>query len=257
MAIVKSEAIILRTAKMGETSKRLTLYSRRNGILKLVAKGARGPKSRMGGTLEPLNLVEVVFYEKESRDMQFLSQATILYAPKKLLKDAERTVMAMVCAELIDRLESAQNPNAAIFGLLRATVEAFDRLEIDGRIILFAFQMQLLRFLGFAPDFSQCTVCRKSESEQWKFHIEEAKLYCKECAQNVHSGVFLQPAAPTALRQLATIAMQKIGTAQVTPVAYRDIFDFLTAFYGYHLEEARTLRAFEVLKQMKAMIKQI
>ncbi|MCA9740804.1 MAG: DNA repair protein RecO [Deferribacteres bacterium] len=255
MAIVKSEAIILHTAKMGETSKRLKLYSRRNGVLTLIAKGARSPKSRLGGMLETLYVVEVVFYEKESRDMQLLSQVSVLFAPKRLLKDAERTVMAMACAEMIERFETAQNPNAVIYSLLHATIRAFDRLEIDGRLILFAFQMQLLQHLGFAPEMNRCVACQTSESEEWKFHIEEAKLYCKKCAQAVHSGVFLQPAARAALQCLATVPAARWHTLQVPPAAFMDIFAFLSAFYTFHLEETRGLRALEVLKQMKALEK--
>ncbi|MFQ5629334.1 MAG: DNA repair protein RecO [bacterium] len=253
MALVKTEAIILRTAKMGETSKLLTLYSLKDGILKLIAKGARSPKSRMGGTLETLNVVEVVYYEKSNRDLQFLSQASIVFAPKNLLKDAERTVMAMVCTEMIARLEKEQNPNASIFGLLRAALEAFNQENANGRLILFAFQMQLLRFLGFAPDLSQCASCGTGQSIKWQFQLTDAKLYCNECLQSLNSGFSLQAATLSGLRKLAKTPLTNITAIEIARTSQAEIYNFLTAFYSNHLEEARFLKTIEVLKQMKAM----
>lgn len=253
MALVKTEAIILRTARMRETGKLLTLYSLRDGILKLNAKGVRGPKSRMGGVLETLYVVEVVYYEKASRDIQFLSQASIVFAPKNLLKDAERTVMAMVCTEMVARLETAQNPNAAIFGLLRATLEAFNRQNADGKLILFAFQLQMLRFLGFAPDLDHCAICGRVQSSRWKFYVEDAKLYCEDCSQSLHSGLSLQAEAVAGLRRLAKTPLSNIDSLEIVPQTYAEIYHFLTTFYSHHLEEVRFLRSIEVLKQMKAM----
>lgn len=81
MAIVKSEAIILHTAKMGETSKRLKLYSRRNGVLTLIAKGARSPKSRLGGMLETLYVVEVVFTKRKAATCSFSARCRCCLPP--------------------------------------------------------------------------------------------------------------------------------------------------------------------------------
>lgn len=66
MALEKHRAVVVRTMKYGETSKIVTLYSLRAGLIKLIAKGVRKAKSRLGGILEPLNVVEVIFITKHS-----------------------------------------------------------------------------------------------------------------------------------------------------------------------------------------------
>ncbi|NUO83012.1 recombination protein O N-terminal domain-containing protein, partial [candidate division KSB1 bacterium] len=48
MSIVKAEGLIVRTMKMGETSKLVTLFTRELGFLKVIAKGSRASKSRFG-----------------------------------------------------------------------------------------------------------------------------------------------------------------------------------------------------------------
>ncbi len=77
MSLQKTQAVVLKTQRLGETSKILTLYSQKFGKIKVVAKGARGLKSRFYGTLEPLNHISIVYYFKETRELQLLSQADI------------------------------------------------------------------------------------------------------------------------------------------------------------------------------------
>ena len=94
MSLQKSEAIILKTQRLGETSKILTLYSRKFGKMKVVAKGSRGLKSRFFGTLEPLNHIAIVYYFKETRELQLLSQADIIHAFVNLKDNLEKYSLA-------------------------------------------------------------------------------------------------------------------------------------------------------------------
>ncbi|TFB10109.1 DNA repair protein RecO, partial [Candidatus Marinimicrobia bacterium MT.SAG.4] len=74
MPILKAEGIILRRIKYSETSLIVTLYTKEYGKVSLIAKGARNPKSKFVGSLEPGTYVSVVYYHKENRDLQMLSE---------------------------------------------------------------------------------------------------------------------------------------------------------------------------------------
>ena len=78
MAIVKSEAIFLKGTNWRESSRILTAFSRDYGKVKLVAKGARRPKSKYGAALEPLTHAQIIFYQRETRDLYTLSEAGVL-----------------------------------------------------------------------------------------------------------------------------------------------------------------------------------
>ena len=91
MPLCKTEVIVLKSINYGETSKILTLYSRTSGKISVIAKGARNIKSRFGGTLEPINYLAIVFYEKESRNIQYLSQVDIIEYFPQIKKDLEKT----------------------------------------------------------------------------------------------------------------------------------------------------------------------
>ena len=77
MALTRCEAVVVRTYPLGDTSRIAVLYSREFGLVRGVAKGARGPKSRFGAGLEPLSHVDVVLYRKDGRDLDLLSKVDV------------------------------------------------------------------------------------------------------------------------------------------------------------------------------------
>ncbi|RME02169.1 MAG: DNA repair protein RecO [Calditrichaeota bacterium] len=253
MALVKTEAIILRSMKLGETSKLLTLYARKSGILKLVAKGARQSKSRLMGSLEPLYVVEVVYYEKESRELQILSQVSIVYVPKYVFTDADKTVLALACGEMVTRLEKPGDVNPGVYGLLRATLEAFDQPDVDARLIFLAFQLRLLEHIGLSPGLQKCFGCETSETSEGRYDFANARLYCERCAQKTSQGKEIKKETLQVLRELLRLPLRKIGHLQWQASIQAEIYRFLTSFYHYHLEEMGALKSIAVLAQMKSL----
>ena len=141
MAINKAEAIILHSRKQGETSKLLTLYTREFGKMKAVAKGSRGPRSKYLGSLETYNHVALVFYRKEGRLVQYLSDAAIIESFAGLHSQLGKMALAAVACEIVDKSEDeASHP--ALFQLLLHTMQALNEHEIGLRNIIRAFQLQ-------------------------------------------------------------------------------------------------------------------
>lgn len=253
MAITKTHGIVIHSMRYRETSKILTIFSRDYGILKLIAKGARTAKSRFAGALEPMNVIELVYYQKENRDLQLLSQASILYAPKSILLDEHKTLLAMACCEMVSRLEAAGGRSNKVFGLLRGIIQALDESKAnDDRLLLFAFQLRLLKVLGYAPGLYRCFVCG-NETPEGAYHIAEARFYCPACSPGGESVFPLHPWLLWGLRQLTDQPLRRIGELEFAPGVLSDTYRFLQAFYNYHLEELGFLKSLEVMKQMKAL----
>ena len=80
MALIKTEAVVLRTRKQGETSKILSLYTKNFGKISVIAKGARSIKSKYLGALETLNYISIIIYRKEQRSLQYLREADIIHS---------------------------------------------------------------------------------------------------------------------------------------------------------------------------------
>jgi len=253
MPLVKTEAVILRTLKAGETSSLLFLYAKRCGILKLRAKSVRRAKSRLSGILQPLNVIEVVYYEKPNRDWFILSQASPVFAPQHILTDEHKTFLAMACCEMVLRLGNEGQANVKLYRLLRATLESMDRPGADHRWLFFAFQLRMLALLGFAPDMAHCAACREAIPGAARFDFANARLYCPSCGESRANAVPITAATLAALNQLSQVPLPGIGALVFSASAQWEIYRFLKTFYQYHLEELGILKTLEVLKQMKIL----
>ena len=103
MAIVQTDALVLRSYRLGETSLIVHLFTGEHGLLRCVAKGARGGKSPFGASLEPGVRVNAVVYRKLTRDLQLLSKADIVRYWPSLWEDPDRFAKAGAVLEFLER----------------------------------------------------------------------------------------------------------------------------------------------------------
>ena len=69
MALYRDEAIVIRTQKLGEADRIITLFTREHGRVRAVAKGVRRTKSKFGARLEPASLVDIQLYIGKTFDI--------------------------------------------------------------------------------------------------------------------------------------------------------------------------------------------
>jgi DNA repair protein RecO (recombination protein O) len=157
--IVRTEAVILKRMDFRETSRILTLYTREFGKQDVLAKGVRGPKSKMKGTLEPLSYVQTVFYKKVNRDLHLLSQCDLIRPWKRLSDDLERMAAAMGMVELVLGVTHGEERNPEQFTLLVSCLDAVNESVRHAVNLLYLFEVRLLGILGFRPEFQRCSRC--------------------------------------------------------------------------------------------------
>ena len=99
--VYKSDALILRTYKLGEADRIVVFLTRDRGKKRGVAKGARRPRSRYVGALEPLTRGEVAYFEREQRELVQLNYVDVVRSPL-LAQSGEALGHVGYFAELID-----------------------------------------------------------------------------------------------------------------------------------------------------------
>jgi len=251
MPLRKTEAVVLRSIKQGETSKILTLYTRSFGKIKVIAKGARSSKSRFGGSLEPLNYISVLFYYKETRDLHTLSQADIVKPFAKSQQDLRRSTLALAVCELVDRLEVGASPNPALFRLLVQTLEAVQEVQHTPLNCLRAFEVRLLDLLGIKPNVATCLACGKSavRGAVW-FDVVRGGFFCPGCGETGPVRVRLESEALQALRHLQRHRIDALNGWSLSAVAGQQVDRFLTTYLQYHQEGFRELKALRVYREL-------
>ena len=81
MPLYTADALVLRTYKLAEADRIVVFLTRDRGKKRGVAKGARRPRSRFTGALEPLTEVRVAYFEKEGRELVGLNYAETVQSP--------------------------------------------------------------------------------------------------------------------------------------------------------------------------------
>jgi len=123
MPLHTTDALILRTYKLGESDRIVVFLTRDRGKKRGVAKNARQSRRRFGGALEPLTYGRVGYMERERRELVSLNYVEALCSPLSAV-DGEALGYVSYFAELIDEWAPEADPNETLFRLGVSMVEA-------------------------------------------------------------------------------------------------------------------------------------
>jgi DNA repair protein RecO (recombination protein O) len=176
----KTEAVVLRSLRLGEADRILHLYTEDRGRIAAVAKGVRKVKSRFGGRLEPLSRVKLVLHEGRS-DLCTVTSADTVH-PHAMLREKRASIehATDACGAVL-RLFDAAEPNTAAYNLLcheLAVLDADPRLATTAQAL--AFRMKLLLAAGFTPELAACATCGERE-HLGAFSAAAGGIVCPGC----------------------------------------------------------------------------
>src|SRR6266480_6287746 len=115
MALVNSDAIVLRSYNLAEADRIVLCLTRSAGLVRAVAKGARRMKSRFGAALEPFTVIKLAFYEKENRELVTISTAEILTSHFELATQLEASDALAYMGELVSEFAPPHEANEKLF----------------------------------------------------------------------------------------------------------------------------------------------
>ncbi len=179
------DSIVLKRVKFGDTSIIATLFTREQGKISVIAKGARAFKSNRGlaAALEPLNRIEAVVLSKSTRDIQILSSAEIIEDFYSIKQDYDRMEAATRIALHLDRNLFEKDISASIWADLLSALENISTCEVESiRSVELKFRADLLASSGFAPFIQACSICGKTDFQAGFFSASHGGLLCPECA---------------------------------------------------------------------------
>jgi DNA repair protein RecO (recombination protein O) len=194
VSIYRDDGIVLRTQKLGEADRIVTLLTRRVGRVRAVAKGVRRTKSRFGARLEPFTHVDLLLYTGRSLDV--ITQAdTVRPYGKPFSSDYPRYTTGTAMLETAERFTPVEKePAMRQFLLLVGGLRALGEGAHDPRLILDAYLLRSLAVAGYAPALDECAVCGTRVADPdgdgadvsvalraFAFAIGSGGLVCRSC----------------------------------------------------------------------------
>jgi DNA repair protein RecO (recombination protein O) len=159
VSVYRDDGIVLRTHKLGEADRIVTLLARRTGRVRAVAKGVRRTKSRFGARLEPFTHVDLQLYTGKSLDV--ITQAeTLRPYGEPLSADYPRYTSGTAMLETAERFTPVEKePALRQFLLLVGGLRALGEGVHEPRLVLDAYLLRSLAVAGYAPALDECAIC--------------------------------------------------------------------------------------------------
>ncbi len=180
MPLYRDEAIVLRTHKLGEADRIITMLSRNHGRIRAVAKGVRRTTSRWGSRLEPFTHVDLQL--AEGRNLDTITQAeTLTPFHSRLGLDYERYTTGTAMLETAERLVvEEKQPALQQFLLLIGGLRALTSPERIPGAVLDSYLLRSLAVAGYAPSFDVCARCGDPGPHRW-FSPAAGGVLCGDC----------------------------------------------------------------------------
>ena len=151
-----TDAIVLSRFELGEADRVLTVLTPDYGKLKIIAKGVRRMKSRLGGSLEPFAELHVAL--AHGRTFEHVTQVSIGHAWLRMRDSLESAATAWYLAELAERSSEEGGVSEPLYTLLRRAYELLDSGMAAGRVARW-YEMHLADELGQRPEVDRCVEC--------------------------------------------------------------------------------------------------
>jgi DNA repair protein RecO (recombination protein O) len=188
MPLIETEAIVLRTYRLGEADKIVSLFTRQMGRIRAVAAGAQRTKSRYGGSLESMSYVRLWVFERENRDLGRLNAVEILESFFDMQRDYATHIAAQFVVEVAEQLLPEREMNERAFRLILVVLRALKRYRLIDRPLVY-FDYWILRLAGFLPDLTMCAQCgRRFEGETAYYAERLPGLIGPECRTGLAAG---------------------------------------------------------------------
>ncbi|WP_234573088.1 DNA repair protein RecO [Rhodohalobacter sp. 614A] len=146
--VTKTESVVLRTIDYSESSQIVTLFTRKHGIIAVIAKGAKRPKSKFAALMVPGQVLEVVVYVKPTRSVQTLSEASAMLKLDQLRIDLEKMAIATTTLELINQVLHENEVNEPLFAFVVKFLSWVNEYEKTSRVIFPYVQLRVMELIG-------------------------------------------------------------------------------------------------------------
>jgi len=257
----QTQGIVLRQTKLGEFDKIVTIYTPELGKLQAVAKGACRPKSKLGGSVEPLTYSSMLL--AKGRNLDIITQSQTINGFLALKSDLWRMACGLYILELIDSFTVEGSESRPLFVLLLDVLNQLSEPDSNETVLRY-FELHLLHYLGYRPQLHRCVNCDLPAKPVVNFFsLSKGGLMCPHCNTDENhryeqvEAISSKPALPLSVGALKVLRLWQscdYATARrvrVKPELSWELERILCEYIRYILQ--RELKSLTWLKELKKL----
>lgn len=238
--LAATEGIVLHSLKYGEKSIIVSVYTKAFGRQSFIINSARSKKSKNKSSIfQPLFLVDLVTYQKQSREIQRIKEVRNNPAYQDIPFNISKSTQVIFLAEILNKTLHEEASSAEMFTFLKNALLYFDLT--DGRSANFHLfvLLKLSGYLGFQPTI-------ENQSFEGWFDLKNGAVVPFEPSH----PLFIHKEATVYFCELATLKIADLSNWKI-PARLRDyLLDKLIEYYQFHFQSLGEIKSLKVLKEV-------
>lgn len=230
--IIKTEGFVLKTMLFKESSLIASIFTKKFGKIKVLAKGVRRPKSKFCGALELFNLDEIIFYKRELKDLYTLSDAVVIDDFEEVRAYPKKVNAGMVLCEFFEKTLPLEEIDSYAYTLLLNFLKELQDIDVAAtKPLTFYYLLKTLSGAGVRPHFENCVRCHgpiKYDNKNVDFSIGAGGVVCDSHFDD--TVVFLSNKTVNTLRRI-----YKDEDTEMCKESISEIETFIPDYLYYHL----------------------
>lgn len=182
----RTEGIVLKEIRFRETSKILTIFTKKHGKISAMARGAYRPRSQLIANTQHFTYNEYYLYK--GKNFYYINQAIILDSHYPIRESLNRLMYGSYLLELTEVSNLEEEPNEKLFLLLRKGLNVLSNLNKDFLKFILAYEVKYVSFLGFKPFIDKCVNCGNKDLTTLIFSIDLGGILCNRCKVKDYYG---------------------------------------------------------------------
>ncbi len=225
--IVHTPAIVLKSFPYSDTSIIARCFSRDQGKISIIVKGARSKRSPKTAHFQPLGYVEMIYNNKPDRGLQVLSKVDFIEFWPRIIEDLKAVTLSMTILEITDKTLSENDPHPGLFNTLVNVFRMYNAQKTDPNLLFWFYECALLTHLGFRPSLD-------------KFKFPGSTLI------DPNSG-------PNSRVILTKLLKENVDDLPLEPIMAKDrkvISDYLWTMLRYHCDGLDKIKSMDVARNI-------
>lgn len=217
MSIFRTEAVALGRTDYSDSSQIITFYTRDYGKIHTLAKGFKRTSGRYSSkAVDLLTYYQILFIKKTHTSLHTLTEAVLQDNYPILRTDLDRYYMASCVAELVNEFTGENDPSEQLFDVFVNTLTGIAR-DTDAMISLLAFEIKMLKILGYLPEWGCCVNCRNSipQISGVYFNAREGGILCRRCQVKFKNGIVVPAGAISIAGRFVDINLQRLERVRI------------------------------------------
>jgi DNA repair protein RecO (recombination protein O) len=236
MSTEKTDAVLIRQADFGESSRVVTFFTRDWGKVSMVAKGGRRLKGPFEAALDLLTVSRIVFIRKLSNSLDILTEAQLVSRFRPNGRDMVSLYGGYYLAELLAGLTEEYDPHPVLFDQVVGTLSDL-ATEPHPKETVLRFELIVLREIGHLPAFDVCMACSQpvQRDGSYVFWVSQGGLICRNCQKEGYSQHFIQAGTIAVLQRLSEISDVSGQRMIISAQQFKEMRRIVTACFSHLL----------------------